>query len=50
MGFFRKPLLTRRRLIASGAGALAAAVAPRAFAGNEADTVSHGLSVFGDLK
>jgi microcin C transport system substrate-binding protein len=50
MGFFRKPLLTRRRLIASGAGALAAAVAPRAFAGTEADTVSHGLSVFGDLK
>src|SRR5581483_2379163 len=50
MGFFRKPLLTRRRLIASGAGALAAAVAPRTFAGTEADTVSHGLSVFGDLK
>jgi microcin C transport system substrate-binding protein len=50
MGFFRTPLLTRRRLIASGAGALVAAAVPRAFAGTEADTVSHGLSVFGDLK
>ena len=44
------PLLTRRHLIAAGAGALAAAVAPRAFAGIEADAESHGLSVFGDLK
>ncbi len=50
MGFFRTPLLTRRRLIASGAGALAAASLPRTFAGTEAETVSHGLSVFGDLK
>ncbi len=50
MGFFHKPLLTRRRLIASGAGALAAAAVPRAFAGTEAEAVSHGLSVFGDLK
>jgi microcin C transport system substrate-binding protein len=50
MRFFRTPLLTRRRLIAGGAGALAVAALPRAFAGIEADTVSHGLSVFGDLK
>ncbi len=50
MGFFRTPLLTRRRLIATGAGALAATVVPRAFAGTEVETDSHGLSVFGDLK
>ena len=48
--FFRTPLLTRRRLLAIGAGALAVAGAPRSFAGTEAETTSHGLSVFGDLK
>lgn len=46
----RAPLLTRRHLIATGAGALAAAAAPYSFAGTEAETTSHGLSVFGDLK
>jgi hypothetical protein len=30
--------------------AIALAVGPRGFAGNEADTEAHGLSVFGDLK
>jgi len=48
--FSRTPRLTRRHLLATGAGALAAAAAPRSFAGTEAEAVSHGLSVFGDLK
>jgi microcin C transport system substrate-binding protein len=50
INLFRTPLLTRRHLLATGAGVLAAAAAPRSFAGTEAETVSHGLSVFGDLK
>jgi microcin C transport system substrate-binding protein len=52
MNFFRTPLPTRRHLLITGAGALAVAATPRAFAGSEAEaeTVSHGLSVFGDLK
>src|SRR5215467_8072280 len=50
MNFFRTPLLTRRHLIATAAGAFASAAMPRAFAGTEADTESHGLSVFGELK
>ena len=50
MDFFRTPPVSRRRLIAMGGSALAAVVAPRAFAGTEAEVESHGLSVFGDLK
>jgi hypothetical protein len=42
------PLFTRRRVVAMGGGALTLAAMP-AFAVSEAETETHGLSVFGDL-
>jgi microcin C transport system substrate-binding protein len=50
MDDFRSGLLTRRHLVAAGASTLLVAAMPRAFASGEAETESHGLSVFGDLK
>jgi microcin C transport system substrate-binding protein len=50
MDVWHNTRFTRRRLVALAGSAIALAAAPRGFAATEADTETHGLSVFGDLK